>query len=95
MKGDDDTFFSPTGLAAILGKYDHTRPLYIGGQSESHGQNSLMSQDMAFGGGGIAISWPLAAALNQTLDKCLKIYGDLYGSDPRIAACVAEVGVSG
>lgn len=93
VKGDDDSYFSPYGIAAILSRYDHSIPLYIGGQSESHGQNSLMSHKMVFGGGGIAVSLPLAEALNRTLDKCLNLYQELLGSDQRIAACIAELGV--
>jgi hypothetical protein len=48
---------------------------------------------MAYGGGGIAVSWPLAARLARVLDSCLLRYPHLYGSDARIHACLAELGV--
>ena len=92
--GDDDTFFSPYGIAALLSKYDHREMMYIGGKSESHWQNHVVSQEMAFGGGGYAISFPLAAALNKTMDACLQKYPEIWGSDQRVAVCVAELGVS-
>ncbi|KAL0306909.1 UNVERIFIED_CONTAM: hypothetical protein Sradi_6108200 [Sesamum radiatum] len=48
---------------------------------------------MAFGGGGYAISAPLARVLARVLDSCLDRYRHLYGSDARIFACLAELGV--
>ena len=91
--GDDDTFFNPGGISAILAKYDHTDLLYIGSQSETHWQNNVNSHTMAYGGGGFAISWPLAEALNRTLDACLERHVELWGSDMRVAYCCAELGV--
>lgn len=48
---------------------------------------------MAFGGGGFAISAPLARVLARVLDSCLDRYPHLYGSDARIFACLSELGV--
>ncbi|ONK61090.1 uncharacterized protein A4U43_C08F26150 [Asparagus officinalis] len=48
---------------------------------------------MAFGGAGFAISYPLARVLSKVLDSCLMRYGHLYGSDARVFACLAELGV--
>ncbi|KAG1366875.1 hypothetical protein COCNU_13G006650 [Cocos nucifera] len=48
---------------------------------------------MAYGGGRFAISRPLAAALSRMQDRCLHRYPALYGSDDRIQACMAELGV--
>ena len=48
---------------------------------------------MAYGGGGFAISYPLAIALEKMQDKCIQRYPGLYGSDDRIQACMAELGV--
>nr|CAD1823233.1 unnamed protein product [Ananas comosus var. bracteatus] len=56
-------------------------------------QNAKHSFGMAFGGGGIAISYPLARVLARVLDSCLMRYPHLYGSDARIYACLAELGV--
>ena len=48
---------------------------------------------MAYGGGGFAISYPLAMALEKMQDKCIQRYPGLYGSDDRIQAYMAELGV--
>uniref|UniRef100_A0A0D6QUQ1 Uncharacterized protein n=1 Tax=Araucaria cunninghamii TaxID=56994 RepID=A0A0D6QUQ1_ARACU len=93
VMGDDDTIFVAENLVSVLSKYDHTQYYYVGGNSESHVQNSYLSYNMAFGGGGFAISYPLAKALEQMQDKCLPRYHELFGSDDRVQACVAELGV--
>jgi hypothetical protein len=43
---------------------------YVGSSSETHAQNLFFSYNMAFGGGGFAISFPLAKALAQMQDQC-------------------------
>ncbi|GER53246.1 hypothetical protein STAS_30752 [Striga asiatica] len=91
--GDDDTLFFPENLVRILSKYDHNRWHYIGCGSESYEQNEKFYFDMAFGGGGYAISAPLARVLARVLDSCLARYPHLYGSDARVFACMAELGV--
>lgn len=78
---------------AIVSQYDHEKWYYIGSTSESLEQNLKMSFDMAYGGGGFAISAPLARALARVLDSCLMRYGHLYGSDLRISSCISELGV--
>uniref|UniRef100_A0A0C9S450 TSA: Wollemia nobilis Ref_Wollemi_Transcript_14262_2005 transcribed RNA sequence n=1 Tax=Wollemia nobilis TaxID=56998 RepID=A0A0C9S450_9CONI len=93
VMGDDDTVFVAENLVSVLSKYDHTEFYYVGGNSESHIQNQYLSFNMAFGGGGFAISYPLAKALEQMQDKCLTRYHHLFGSDDRVQACVAELGV--
>lgn len=91
--GDDDTIFSPYNLVRVLKKYDHNEMYYIGNPSESHASNTHFSHGMAFGGGGIAISYPLAETLSGMLDECLERYTFLYGSDDRLHACITELGV--
>ncbi|OEL29053.1 hypothetical protein BAE44_0009926 [Dichanthelium oligosanthes] len=93
VMGDDDTVFLPDNLLAVLGRLDHRQPYYIGSPSESHLQNIYFSYRMAFGGGGFAISRPLAARLERMQDACIRRYPSLYGSDDRIQACMAELGV--
>ena len=93
VMGDDDTFFVPDNLVKVLQKYDHNSYYYIGSTSESHLQNIDFSYNMAYGGGGFAISYPLAMALEKMQDKCIQRYPGLYGSDDRIQACMAELGV--
>lgn len=91
--GDDDTVFFVDNLVRALAKYDHDRWFYVGSNSESYEQNAKYSFDMAFGGGGFAISHSLARALARVFDSCLVRYAHLYGSDARIFSCVAELGV--
>ncbi|CAN1793571.1 hypothetical protein LINPERHAP1_LOCUS20045 [Linum perenne] len=93
VMGDDDTVFVAENLLAVLNKYDHEQYYYIGSNSESHLQNIMFSYAMAYGGGGFAISYPLAEALSEMQDRCLGRYPGLYGSDDRIQACMAEIGV--
>ncbi|KAL9664508.1 hypothetical protein QQ045_019911 [Rhodiola kirilowii] len=91
--GDDDTIFNTDNLVAVLSKYDANEMVYIGSPSESHSANSYFSHSMAFGGGGIAISYPLAEALSVVHDECIERYPKLYGSDDRLHACITELGV--
>ncbi|CAN7107319.1 uncharacterized protein LOC103870351 [Brassica rapa] len=93
VMGDDDTVFFPENLVKVLSKYDHEQMWYVGGNSESVEQDVMHAYDMAFGGGGFAISRPLAARLANAMDGCLQRYFYFYGSDQRIAACVSEIGV--
>ncbi|KAL1329025.1 hypothetical protein HN51_046184 [Arachis hypogaea] len=93
VMGDDDTVFVTENLVKVLQKYDHNQYYYIGSNSESHLQNIYFSYNMAYGGGGFAISYPLALALEKIQDRCIQRYPGLYGSDDRIQACMAELGV--
>ncbi|GER51128.1 hypothetical protein STAS_28484 [Striga asiatica] len=93
VMGDDDTVFIVDNLVRVISKYDHRQYYYIGSSSESHIQNILFSYTMAYGGGGFAISYPLAKELQKMQDRCIQRYPALYGSDDRIQACMAELGV--
>ncbi|KAJ7534071.1 hypothetical protein O6H91_13G078300 [Diphasiastrum complanatum] len=93
VMGDDDTFFATENLIKVLSKYDHRQFYYIGANSESHFQNLNFSYNMAYGGGGFALSYPLAEALEKMQDDCLHRNPSLYGSDDRMHACMAELGV--
>lgn len=93
VMGDDDTVFVTENLVRVLRKYDHNQYYYIGSLSESHLQNIYFSYGMAYGGGGFAISYPLAKALAKMQDRCIQRYPGLYGSDDRMQACMAELGV--
>ncbi|XP_068644479.1 uncharacterized protein [Aristolochia californica] len=93
VMGDDDTIFILENLVNVLAKYDHTQFYYIGSSSESHVRNIRFSYQMAYGGGGFAISYPLAVELEKMQDRCLQRYSALYGSDDRVQACLAEIGV--
>ncbi|GAV71383.1 DUF604 domain-containing protein [Cephalotus follicularis] len=93
VMGDDDTVFLVDNVVRILSKYDHRQFYYVGSSSESHVQNIYFSYAMAYGGGGFAISYPLAKELEKIQDRCIQRYPALYGSDDRIQACMAELGV--
>ncbi|GAA0184789.1 glycosyltransferase [Lithospermum erythrorhizon] len=93
VMGDDDTVFVTDNLVRVLNKYDHNQYYYIGSSSESHLQNIYFSYGMAYGGGGFAISYPLANSLVKMQDECIQRYPLLYGSDDRMQACMAELGV--
>lgn len=93
VMGDDDTVFIVDNVLRVLSKYDHNQFYYIGSSSESHVQNIFFSYAMAYGGGGFAISYPLAKELEKMQDRCIQRYPGLYGSDDRIHACMAELGV--
>lgn len=93
VMGDDDTVFVRENLVRVLRKYDHRQFYYIGSSSESHLQNIHLSYGMAYGGGGFAISYALAEAVEKMQDRCLQRYPGLYGSDDRMQACMAELGV--
>ncbi|KAK4375986.1 hypothetical protein RND71_006663 [Anisodus tanguticus] len=90
---DDDTVFVVENVVRILSKYDHNQYYYIGSSSESHIQNIFFSYAIAYGGGGFEISYPLAKELEKIQDRCIQRYPGLYGSDDRIQACMAELGV--
>ncbi|PHU07747.1 hypothetical protein BC332_24236 [Capsicum chinense] len=92
--GDDDTIFFEENLVKTLSKYDNGLWYYIGSNSESFIQNKFFSFEMAFGGAGFAISYPLAKVLARVLDSCIERYPHLYGSDGRIHACLTELGVT-
>lgn len=91
--GDDDTVFFVENLVNVLSKYDHNQMYYVGGNSESVEQDVTHSYAMAYGGGGFAISFPLAAHLVRVLDGCIDRYHSFYGSDQKIQACINEIGV--
>ncbi|XP_010112315.2 uncharacterized protein LOC21394451 [Morus notabilis] len=93
VMGDDDTVFVVDNLVRVLSKYDHNQFYYVGSSSESHVQNIYFSYGMAYGGGGFAISYPLAKELEKMQDRCIQRYPGLYGSDDRMQACMAELGV--
>lgn len=91
--GDDDTVFMTENIVRMLNKYDYRKWFYIGSNSESYEQNFRHSFDMAFGGGGFAISRSLAKVLARVLDSCLMRYPHVYGSDSRVYSCLVELGV--
>ncbi|GMY14498.1 hypothetical protein FCV25MIE_09737 [Fagus crenata] len=93
VMGDDDTVFFTENLVTVLSKYDHNQMYYVGGNSESVEQDLIFSYTMAYGGGGFAISYPLAAQLVRILDACIDRYSTLCYSDQKIQSCLSEIGI--
>ncbi|KAF8762156.1 hypothetical protein HU200_009700 [Digitaria exilis] len=93
VMGDDDTVFFPENLVAVLSRYDHEQPYYIGAPSESVRQNTRHSYGMAYGGGGFALSYPAAAELARVIDGCIDRYREFTASDDRVHACLSELGI--
>lgn len=91
---DDDTVLFVDNLVKTLNKYDHTKYFYIGMRSESMVSNSLNSFEMGFGGAGYALSYPLAKAVANNMDLCIKRYPALFGSDHILQSCISDLGVS-
>ncbi|GER47231.1 hypothetical protein STAS_24311 [Striga asiatica] len=93
VMGDDDTVFFPENLVAVLNKYDYREMYYVGANSESVEQDLVHLYATGYGGGGFAVSRPLAEALVEVLDGCIDRYADAYGSDLKVGACISEIGV--
>ncbi|KAK8626392.1 hypothetical protein V6N13_134038 [Hibiscus sabdariffa] len=93
VMGDDDTVFFTHNLVSVLARYDHREMWYVGVNSESVEQSVKHGYGTSFGGGGFALSYPLAEKLVKVLDGCLDRYQNFYGSDERICACITEIGV--
>jgi hypothetical protein len=93
VMGDDDTIFFLDNLIGVLAKYNHSNYYYIGSNSEFVKSNHDFSFDMAFGGAGYALSYPLVEALAAKLDACILRYPRSYGSDLTLYSCLADFGV--
>lgn len=93
VMADDDTILFVDNLVEVLAKYDHTKYMYIGADSECIKSNFDLSFDMAFGGAGYALSYPLAAALAKVFDKCIQRYIHLWVSDFMLYSCLSDFGV--
>lgn len=91
---DDDTVLFTSNLVDVLSRYDHRKYYYIGTNSECILANVENSFEAAFGGAGLALSYPLAKALAKNLDGCVKRYPTLLGRDHILQSCVADLGVS-
>ncbi|KAH7837982.1 hypothetical protein Vadar_020437 [Vaccinium darrowii] len=93
VMGFDDSVFFVDNWVDALAKYDHTKYYYIGDYSECVLSNLFFSFDQGFGGGGIALSYPLAAAMVKDLKGCIRRYPFVRSADTIIQFCVDEFGV--
>ncbi|GAA0172394.1 glycosyltransferase [Lithospermum erythrorhizon] len=91
--GDDDTIFFVDNILTLLSEYDHTDYYYIGAPSEFVLSNYWYSFNQGFGGGGFILSYPLAKALVDDMDNCLRRYAKLKSSDAIVMSCIADIGV--
>ncbi|XVF47364.1 hypothetical protein PTKIN_Ptkin03bG0103000 [Pterospermum kingtungense] len=90
---DDDTVFFVDNLVQVLAKYDHTKRYYVGMYSEAVISNFLFSFDMAYGGGGYALSYSLAEEVAPLMDDCLERYPFMHTSDQLSFSCLSDLGV--
>lgn len=79
--GDDDSIFFVDNWVNVQAKYDDTKYIYIGGNSETLRTNFKYSFDPGFGGAGFALSYPLVSAMVKDLEGCLKRYPHLTSAD--------------
>lgn len=94
VMADDDTFLLVDNLMEVLSKYDHGKYFYIGMSSECVAPNWITSFEMAFGGAGFALSYPLAKSLAKNMDSCIERYHPtLLRSDHMLQSCIADLGV--
>ncbi|GAQ08172.1 hypothetical protein ALT_5493 [Aspergillus lentulus] len=86
---DDDTFFpSMAALVNALAEYDDTKPMYIGGVSESVSQIGIFGL-MGFGGAGVFLSRPLVQQLSNhdVFEACQAMP---HTGDRRISLCIYQ-----
>ncbi|CAI9107853.1 OLC1v1007325C1 [Oldenlandia corymbosa var. corymbosa] len=93
LMGDDDSVFFVDNLVQVLSKYDHTKYYYMGNPSEFVLSNYWFSFNQAFGGSGIVLSYPLAKALANDMERCLRNYGKL-SADTMTMSCIVDLGVN-
>ncbi|KAH0704930.1 hypothetical protein KY290_009644 [Solanum tuberosum] len=79
VMGDDDSMFFVENIVDVLAKYDHNKYYYFGAQS--------------FGGAGFIMSFPLAKALAQDIESCLRRYPFLNSADLITMVCIVDLGV--
>ncbi|KAM3199314.1 hypothetical protein P3L10_031674 [Capsicum annuum] len=94
IMGDDDSIFFLENIVDVLGKYDHNKYYYFGGQSEYILSNFWFSFDQGFGGAGIIMSFPLAKALAEDIESCLRRYPFLNSADLITMTCIVDLGAN-
>jgi hypothetical protein len=85
--------FFTNNLVNVLLKYNHNQMYYISVNYESMEHDVMHLYTMAYGGGGFAISHPLAAELIRVLDGCIDRYAIFYGSNKKVQGCLSEIGI--
>ncbi|XP_057767712.1 uncharacterized protein LOC130987994 [Salvia miltiorrhiza] len=94
VMGDDDSVFFVDNMIDALGELDHRKYYYVGGQSEFVMSNYWFSFNQGFGGAGFMLSYPLAKALANDMESCLRRYAQLNSADTITMTCIADIGVN-
>ncbi|XP_019157689.1 PREDICTED: uncharacterized protein LOC109154330 isoform X3 [Ipomoea nil] len=95
VMGDEDSVFFVENMVDVLAQYDHTKYHYLGGQSEFVMSHYWFSFNQGFGGAGFILSYPLAEALSNDMDSCLRRYAHIRSSSDHITMlCIADLGVN-
>ncbi|KAL8530346.1 hypothetical protein ACS0TY_007401 [Phlomoides rotata] len=95
VMGDDDSVFFVDNMVDVLSEYDHTKYYYLGGHSEDIISNAEFSFQQGFGGAGFMLSYPLARALADNMESCLRRYAETLNSADLITmVCIADLGVN-
>lgn len=94
IMGDDDSIFFLDNMVDVLARYDHNKYYYFGGQSEYILSNYWYSFNQGFGGAGIIMSFPLAKALAEDMESCLRRYPFLRSADLITMTCIVDLGGS-
>ncbi|CAH9072325.1 unnamed protein product [Cuscuta europaea] len=94
VMGDDDSVFFVDNMVDVLAAYDHTKYYYFGGQSEFVKSNYWFSFNQGFGGAGFILSYPLAAALSEGMESCLRRYARVRSADTITMLCISDLGVN-
>ncbi|CAN4094912.1 unnamed protein product [Withania somnifera] len=94
VMGDDDSIFFVENIVDVLAKYDHNKYYYFGAQSEFILSNFWYSFNQGFGGAGFILSFPLAKALAEDMESCLRRYPFLNSADHITMTCIMDLGAS-
>ncbi|GAA0172393.1 glycosyltransferase [Lithospermum erythrorhizon] len=94
VMGDDDSIFFVDNIVELLASVDHNKYYYFGGQSEYILSNFWFSFNQGFGGAGFMLSYPLAKALANDMENCLRRYAHVKSADTITMACIADIGVN-
>ncbi|XP_051142064.1 uncharacterized protein LOC127258996 [Andrographis paniculata] len=94
VMGDDDSIFFVDNILDMVAGYDHRKYYYFGTPSEFVMSNFWFSFVQGFGGAGFVLSYPLAKAMADDMEKCLRRSAHINAADLITMVCAADVGVS-
>ncbi|KAH6819618.1 hypothetical protein C2S51_003221 [Perilla frutescens var. frutescens] len=94
VMGDDDSIFMVENIVDVLGELDDSRYYYVGGKSEFIMSNYWFSFNQGFGGAGFMLSYPLAKALANDMENCLRRNAAFISADFITMLCISDIGVN-